>query len=524
MRVNKNQSDKLIIVGMGLAGLTAAIKLALQGEKNIVVFEKREHFSRLQKVLLDTDSEKFITSLVCKSKYKDLQKDMAQKDIAFHRYLKKNKNKIEVYKIQDFLKRKLYDIAEEDQIQVKQGGDVSIESIDMNNRKVYFSEKGDKKMMSFNHLVAADGARHAVCNLLRAHNSNCDINYEKPEDMQIMHKACGAISLKLKDGNEPPEILKEKDIVNLENLEKLKKLDWERPFFPRSYIWPNDDNTKFYLGGEIPESILKLNDKERTEKLEKWGKLLINLSYGISEDQIGIYKSESENPKAIEMNKLKATAFSLDLEYADKNSIRINNSENSISLLGDAARNANFFLTHGANDAISDGIEYAKNINKGRFDIDSFREIHRNKMRGIIDRRMLVGLGNLQKQETLVKEYEGKIQKNVKSILAFSRVDQESLDLMLKDKQYDKLYTLCLDLCQNEYNPKIKESMQKLNLSMEAKDKLNKMHSVLSEKTSLLKKDVENHKNLLETQKYRKSNLRKVVQRSKNFPQKQHTL
>jgi glycine/D-amino acid oxidase-like deaminating enzyme len=80
MRIGKKKSksrskDPIVIVGMGIAGLTTAIELVKKG-CNVTILEKREHFARTQKVNLDSNSKKFITSLLYKSKSPKVSKQL----------------------------------------------------------------------------------------------------------------------------------------------------------------------------------------------------------------------------------------------------------------------------------------------------------------------------------------------------------------------------------------------------------------------------------------------------------------
>ena len=208
----------------------------------------------------------------------------------------------------------------------------------------------------------------------------------KKLDIQMRHEVHGTVNLELIN----PEGMPGNNIrstLELSDLPALRKHGWNKPYLPKMYVWPNIDINKFYIAGELPPSFLKFKGEVQQKALEAWGKTILQLLYQYDLKDFGLNLYKGNDPKLLGMNKLKATAFPLSLEYVEKNAYDLSakSGVNAFIQIGDAAKNANFYLGHGTNDAIADGIEVAKSLKADNsIDMKQLQEHHLLKKQDVV--------------------------------------------------------------------------------------------------------------------------------------------
>lgn len=367
MQTGPNKS--IFIAGMGPAGLASAIEAARKGY-DVIIADPRVEMIRGQRVQIDANTLRFLESLRSDDK----------KDTKFfdHKISRNGEVTVELKDVQRYL---AYKLALYPNISIRPG--FAITRIDPHKQQVTIENKSLNKEehIDFNHFVAADGARHEVANLLNQSSDSPEFKviYDPiPEPYQPRHPESGTIALTLAPGHKIPVKPAQAIKFKLSDMERLKKYGWQEPFYPKVYILHNKDNSKLFVSGEIPKNIYEMTDKDHQKlALVGWGKLMANMLYGYQpSDFVLIEKKSKKNPaKAQAKNKLKTTVFPLRLHAARDASLLLGQG-GSFTLVGDANKNANFFFSHGVNDAILDAQHFAKNLNdvpNAHFNMSGYR-------------------------------------------------------------------------------------------------------------------------------------------------------
>ncbi len=351
-------SNVVFVAGMGPAGLAAAIGAAQKGYQ-VVIAEPRLEITRGQRVQIDQNTINFLESLIDTNNHED-------SDFFNHKISRNGDTTVELKDIQRFLLRKLEAMSKNanfPQITLLKG--YSVVGIDSLNQNVTLKNDSDNEQtFHFNHFVEADGSNHPVANILnKGTDERFKIQYN-PVEYQPRQEESGTITLQSKSGLPLPARPKNVNKFKIEDMERLKRYGWNQPYFPKVYVFSNQKNTKLFVSGEIPKSIYQLKDKvKQREALVAWGKLMANIILGYNPDALTLVeKSSKRKPKKCEAkNKIKTTAFPLILQHATQPCLPLGQG-GSYVLTGDANKNANFFFSHGVNDAILDAQNFAKNL------------------------------------------------------------------------------------------------------------------------------------------------------------------
>ncbi len=353
-------SNVVFVAGMGPAGLAAAIGAAQKGYQ-VFFAEPRLEITRGQRVQIDQNTLNFFESLRDAHNHEDV--------IFFNLKISRNtETTVELKDIQRYLLRKLDLMSKNSEfphITLLHGH--SVVGIDPFNQNVTLKNESDNKeqKINFAHFVEADGAKHQAADILnKGTDGRFKIEY-KDVPYQPRPKESGTIALNVKSGHQL-DPRKPRDVKKFEpeQLARLKKYGWNQPYFPKGYVFSNQKNTKLFVSGEIPKSIYDLKDKvKQREALIAWGKVMANILLGYPPEALMlIEKSSKRKPKKTEAkNKIKTTAFPLELKHAELPCIQLDQG-GSYVLVGDANKNANFFFSHGVNDAILDAQHFANSL------------------------------------------------------------------------------------------------------------------------------------------------------------------
>lgn len=372
---NQN-NDPVVIVGMGPGGLSAAVTAAQNGHKVIIV-ENRDHFSRVQRISADPATLAFLNSL------RDPNNEQDNKFFEHQIFKTGAEGTVQVKDLQAFLARKLEENFK-DKVEIRRGVGHKVTAMDPDNLLVTLESPGGKTdIVKFSHMIAADGARRGVTDILN--NSTTNTAYQvhhRMKEIQPRQAEVGTVSVQAKPGVVLPPAPDEEMKFNPSHMKRLLELGWDKPYFPRVYIFRNEENTKFFVSGEVPPMIKNVQDKAvQSQMLESWAKFMVHVRLGYPENDVALIKSA--NPTADkrkdEKNALKSTVFSLEMQAADKSAVELGtDKKGAFALVGDAYKNANFFFKHGMNDAIKDGILAAQCIDgpDGKFDFDAYAKQH----------------------------------------------------------------------------------------------------------------------------------------------------
>jgi len=384
---NENEQDtqnqKIVFVaGMGPGGLAAAFESAQQGYF-VVIIEPRDEFTRTQNVGLTNETYGYLTSLANLDNEAD-RKFYLEKITSLgspRRYY------VNVNDLQKFFKSKLEEMPN---VQILQGSQYKITAIDPNTQTVTVKNGEESESLRFDFMVAADGNRHEIVNLINNElEPETRVIYQK-HSVKPRQSASGTVSLQVaaKHGIKN----KQGNMVNFgpEHLEKLHDLGWDKPYFPQMAAtlrdMGDDKDIKFSVSGEIPEKIARIQDPNAQRlALIEWGKFAVSVHYGYNTKDIFFKeksvkedkKEDKRHLKKVEdVNKLKTTAFDVDLSYASRPIIMLGEG-GVVALVGDANKSANFFYGHGLNDALAEGVHFGRCLSspeENTFDIDSFTE------------------------------------------------------------------------------------------------------------------------------------------------------
>ncbi|MBT6206450.1 MAG: FAD-dependent oxidoreductase [Francisellaceae bacterium] len=421
--------DRIAIVGMGPGGMATALELAKNGQP-VTIFENRDHFARSQKVILDDQTISFMNKL--------LYVKRSDEDIAFMQKLRREGDIVEIKELQHFLKRKMETLYP-GLIEIKQGKDIKITAIDAEQQTLSYTENDSEETLKFQHIVAADGARHAMVDLLQQTADTKRIQYEELE-RQTRQKAHGTVTLTLNSGVTPRSFRKKK--ITMDDIQELRKLGWDNPYLPKLYTWPNEDVTDFYIAGEIPEIFLE-QSINRESALEQWGQKLLEIQYGYTKDEVGINLSPGIDAETDAIDRLKTTAFPVTLYRANTNFIDLGLEDNEADrahifyLMGDAAKSPNFHLGHGCNDSISDGLNFARAINQenGNVNTELLSERHENAISDVVEG--MKDMEGTDKREN--KEVQALLAQKVKDKLKSFEDLTNKLDISNKKKKIKRI-------------------------------------------------------------------------------------
>lgn len=420
------------VVGMGGGGLAAAIRLVQNGQ-SVVIFESRDEFTRPQRIFVHGEAAKFIDELIDPSDPLDVQ---------FKQSKFSNDDSIRVRSLQKFLYRKLMKLQEEkpNLLTVLRGEKFKITGIDPHNQILSYTESNQVKTQLFSHFLEADGAQHAMANLLNNAVGEDVFNFEVQE-VQHRHPPCGVIQCQL---NLPEALAKDPklhDILKIltnvswksSDCEGLIAQGWNQPYFPRMFIYSDLKQMKFGFATELPDSLYALSrdpnkQKEFREKYLEWARFLFDMhiqthlrSKDVTEDERKLLAQLRPKdliilPKKVKpgrseaylnhFDRLNATAFKLEYFSADIPSAGLGK-EGTYALVGDSFQTPWFYGSHGMNDAICGGLLFAESLDKnGKFDDETFdaqmQRIKETEFQSIINELERGSIANERFQNVLV--------------------------------------------------------------------------------------------------------------------------
>ncbi|MCS5710616.1 FAD-dependent monooxygenase [Candidatus Berkiella aquae] len=415
------QPEPIVIVGMGPGGLTAALEAAKKGIPVIIV-ENRDYFSRVQRLHGDGRTFEFLDSL------RDSTDPDDTKFFEHQCYREKRADGsyadgvVEVKDVQAFLLRKL---KKYQNVDIRMGKQQGITAIDPDTQTVSLKkDDGTIESVKFSHVLAADGARRGVTALL---NQSQDAKYHIAHQMMAMQPRqtqVGTAALEVKPGVTIPNTPPESSGTNFEfeHMKPLRELGWDQDYFPKVRVFRDEENSKFFFSGEVPKSILRIQNKQvQQQALESWAKLIISIEMGIKPQDIalpiksGVTSNDAQRAaRAKEKSNLRTTAFELTLASADKSAVTLGQG-GAFALIGDAYKNANFFYGHGMNDAIQDGRKAIESIQSDHtFDFTAYDAHQARQLKTLNTRMRLEAFGPETNLPRVIGQMEIEIEKLTK--------------------------------------------------------------------------------------------------------------
>lgn len=385
-------SDKpVLVVGMGPAGLATAIEAARAG-KSVTIFDNRTDYTRLQRVGLNPASAVYLQKLKEGTTNETVNK--------LHDKFIKDTNKVEIKDLQRFLEEAIKHTPELNSLITIKKGNSSLSSISGENQTATFSSNGKSEQMKFSHVVDATGGR----GLSGLDSTGAEKRMLLP--IQPRQEEQGSVTL---NTLETPIDGKNLRTLKQGDLAVLKTLGWDKPYLPDVFVFSNSKGTKHYIAGEIPQSILYVTDENiQRIQMQKWGEAILRLRYSISESvAVTQYGSNKTGLRVEAKKKMATTVFPAKLSYSREAAEPLSGG-GVLARVGDASLSANFYLAHGANDAIADAVVFGKSLlDKSGFDVMKFNEYQFSR-RALVEKRMLL------RKDTAKKTYEA-TQENMKT-------------------------------------------------------------------------------------------------------------
>jgi hypothetical protein len=351
----------IVVVGAGISGSIAALGATAKGYP-VVLITKYQTPTRTQEVFLNSAEIKSL-----ESKFKD---NNDNKDREFFRKL--NNNTVSIKSIERFLHRKLKQAREEGLIDYLDASQGKLTDISTEHLQVTITDpQGKTATISFRHIVDASGTSRTAFKLAKRKERGADIDQlvEEHIEFQPPHKSYGTATFHLKEHvssnielRNTPLITKVWNIIkspiasqtihrptfSQNEIEALQKaFGWDHNYQPTVYIITDEKRKKFYVGGEIPESILKDLDQ-----VEKWSRYILLHHFVIEEDKL-IIRDHNEDKRV--------TSFPIRLRrLIDPVQELSKNPLDSCVLagIGDCVQDPYFLQSHGANDAIKGAIAF----------------------------------------------------------------------------------------------------------------------------------------------------------------------
>ncbi|GEM_PF-6971888 len=422
--VYKNNDPPIVVIGAGPSGLALALGVLDKGYKVLLV-TKYPYVTRAQRMKLDNATMKTL------EKYYDKKNP---KDIKFFNELKRSQSIFggthSVGSIERFLLRKVDDkIAAGMHITKIDERSGSLKDVNLNEQKVTITikTKSDDKIqivknettqeVPFLHLIDASGSRRTAFQLVA--DKDKDKKEEISEKLNAnIHLAQGTAIFRIDEDKKKAFPQLDKKEVNFlfpktvhipklsnEEVGYLKKeFKWEYDFPPNTYIITNADRTKFYVGGDIPSSILQIEDKAvKREQVEAWSRYILERHFNINDTKNDLtivkevtqakidkykekYNLDDDEAKRAATSKinLSVTAFSLENLSRVKDPIRnVSTNEGEVRVfagIGDTMQDPYFHKAHGVNDAFTEVNEFLNCLpdkkSKRSFNLDSLSKLY----------------------------------------------------------------------------------------------------------------------------------------------------
>lgn len=474
----EDDKSAIVIVGMGPAGIVSAIEAAKKGNR-IVLIENRDYFTRTQRVKVDIETLDYIEAL------NKLDPKTSKKDEEF---LLRNKTEstVPINELQEFLEKKLRALYP-NQVEIIKGSDVKVQNINVEERLIQIESKGKVKSVKFSHIVGADGTRREMASKINQALGN-QIGF-KDLETQTRQEAHGAISLRYKPKKGLPE-RDEKFSLKWTDMERLQALGWEEPYLPVCYMFHDESKRHFYVAGEVPSKILKEKDPaKKQEMIIQWGKGILELQFGYKNvaESIEIDLSKKTDAKSQQENKLKATIFPMTLQYTDTPCLEMNvgssTPSNAFVLMGDASKNANFLLGHGANDAIRDGKKFGECLQGNQFDFEKYRKHQSEQKDKMANKMASIEVGLKTGYQNRITKIDENIVKEAGTLIKLAALHQNKKLAQLADDcdkalkatppNYDNIYDSSIQLA-SQLNQLSKELAEKQIIALELAKKHNK--------------------------------------------------
>ncbi len=359
----------LAVVGLGPAGLAAALRAAESG-KRVIAFTDRSHYTRQQRCMLKRPN--YIYDLIDRDKLhlkdkaaQDLTDD-ERADIKFYTRLESEKS-VQIKDIENYLFRKLrhthVTIIHTDHLNKisKLGSGFGCNYIEL-------CGPPPQKYHCY-HILAADGAKHLLADQVNL-DLNKNISYTtRPFKPKHQYHATVQLELLKSDSLDtqpnPSTDVNSTYLSEEDRVERQARLQqWTSDTMPSFYIFCNDSKTKFCFTGEIPKAIFDEPDTAlRKNKLKEWASTFISKRYGmpinklIFKDYTGRSSDKHKQAKHEKKAMLQVSAFQIEgFRVCDQPLIDLNSGV--FSSVGDARRSSYYLLTHGIQDGVALAVEF----------------------------------------------------------------------------------------------------------------------------------------------------------------------
>lgn len=471
------KKGRIVIAGAGPAGFLAAMASAKKG-REVVLFENRDYFPRGQRISLKEKSIKILEQIMININihFQKLGKQGIKIDKKHLKFVEKVKQDLDkgTQNLKSFQIKDLQNLFEVyiqflyPNITYKKGSRFKITAINGKEQTVQYQEtlkdnKVKNETLDFSHFVAADGGKREMMKMLALDKDYSHKIENLP--MQTRQLAHGTVTLEIRHrtpkqiADQALERIRQGKTLSLsyeEHIEALEEAGWNQPWLPDYYFLPSNQGKKWFLAGEIPDKILKEQDKKlQFEMLEKWGQTILFLTQGVPMDWAEIRLKSQEVQPSSQMQddmalsqkldylrakeRLKATAFPVELDFVVDPCISLGKKGVFVAL-GEASKKANFHIAHGVGDAMEDGLSFAEALNDSddSFNMDLFRKKRKESLERMtkeMEKRELAKQEDYRTYEVMLAKRMRHLEQNLGRISDTIQFQIESLRKSWKEHQ-----------------------------------------------------------------------------------------
>ena len=356
----KNPAD-LAIVGLGIGGLVAALEAATIGMK-IVVFTDRLNYTRGQRLGLTDENKTWLATFNTTNQNKKAYAIFVAKMLANNGY-------VQTKDLERFLLQQLKQLASDSvtivQLDKKNGHEIQSIQPTMDKQSDCIMTS-DQTQYYFKNLIAADGAHHSTATKVNQGilTPETQIKYQDcaQQEQDLYH---ASVQMRMKKNI--VQNTQHDQVLRKSVKEYAKEYGWDKLYEPSCIVLSGGSKhnilyNKFSVTGAIPENIhFETNSTKKKEFLTNWA------IYNIAKIYPNIDLNELElntttTPEKFGKNALVAISFTLKRVRCENPIADISNGQ--CIQIGDANATPNYRLTHGANDAFTQGIHAVKYLHK----------------------------------------------------------------------------------------------------------------------------------------------------------------
>lgn len=417
---------------MGPGGLASAWEAAQAGRNVLIISNRADDFVRVQRVLLTPENKEYLASMLRKE-HAGKQKQIDPLDIKFAKELVNNVT-IAIKDIERYIRRRLDNLpggrvsyqfeSELSEINLKKG-ECTIQALRPNTKpkieEIGGETKEDSKprVVSFDVLIGADGARHHAADVVNNQYQSPVIKYSQIESPEHPYHCSCYLTLERKDGKEimlpKNKFLTFRMTIPGDGEEKEQNMSCFIVFDLNSYQNNKGKKVKFGFSGEVPKELVddikNRNDSEKAaEKVLNYIRVVLEKRFAeshINNEDLVVNFVKTSQKHGAQKDNLKFQIFQMNLQEANK--VVLEEEGNRFILVGDAYRQPNYQFGHGVNHALEHA-QLVKKLISGEISLDDYSEECQKLSASITDQTSFFKKLPVQEQNEMLREFEKSIE------------------------------------------------------------------------------------------------------------------